>query len=106
MVNYLSLYTNQSPLLYASFVMKWVTNKSPERPPLLDWIRVRDCAYLIGDKCLLCKLSSDDMVAIQAVYHRARLTQFYRTAESVGCDKTESYKTQVIRAHVLNDLLS
>ena len=41
--------------------------------------RVRDCAYLIGDKCQLCKLSSDNMVAIDAVYHRACLTQFYQS---------------------------
>ena len=67
--------------------------------------RVRDCAYLVGDKCLLCKLSSGDMVAIDAVYHRACLTGFYMKAESVGCDITESYNTQWIRAHVLNERL-
>ena len=33
------------------------------------------------------------------------LTQFYRKAETVGCDMTESYKTQVIQAHVFNQLL-
>ena len=32
--------------------------------------RVRDCAKMLGDKRLLCKLSSGDMVAIDAVYHR------------------------------------
>ena len=67
--------------------------------------RVRDCAYLIGDKRLLCKLSSSDMFAIDAIYHCAYLTGFYRKAESAGCDLTESYKTQVLRAHVLNELL-
>ena len=67
--------------------------------------RVRDCAQMLGDKRLLRKLSSGDMVAIGAVYHRACLTRFYRKAETVGCDMTESYKTQVIRAHVLNELL-
>ena len=60
---------------------------------------------MIGDKRLLYKLSSGGMVAIDAVYHRACLTRFYRKAETVGCDMTESYKTQVIRAHVLNELL-
>ena len=39
-----------------------------------------------------------DMVAIDAIYHLACLTIFYRKAESVGCGMTESYKTQVIRA--------
>ena len=67
--------------------------------------RVRDCAYLIGDKRLLCKLSLDDMVAIDAIYHCACLTGFYRKAESVGCNMTESCKTQVLRAHVINELL-
>ena len=60
---------------------------------------------MLGNKCLLRKLSSGDMDAIDAVYHRACLTRFYRKAETVGCDMTESYKTQVIRAHVLNALL-
>ena len=59
--------------------------------------RVRDCAQMLGDKRLLCKLSSGGMVAIDAVYHRACLTRFYRKAETVGCDMTESYKTQVIQ---------
>ena len=45
------------------------------------------------------------MVAIDAVYHRACLTRFYKKVESFGCDMTESYKTQVIREHVLNELL-
>ena len=67
--------------------------------------RVRECAQMIGDKLLLCKLSSGDMVAIDAVYHRVCLTQFYRKAETVACDMTESNKTQVIRSHVLNELL-
>ena len=34
-----------------------------------------------------------------------RLTGFYRKAESVGRDMTESCRTQVIRAHVLQELL-
>ena len=38
--------------------------------------RARDCAYLIGDKRLLCKLSFNEMVVIDAVYHRACLTRF------------------------------
>ena len=45
------------------------------------------------------------MVTIDAVYHRACLTRFYRKPETVGCDMTERYKTQVMRAHVLNELL-
>ena len=45
------------------------------------------------------------MVAIDAVYHRACLARFYKKAETVGCDMTESYKTQVIGAHVHNELL-
>ena len=67
--------------------------------------RIRECAYLIGDKRLLCKLSLGDMVAIDAIYHCACLTGFYRKTESVGCDMTESCRTQVLRAHVLNELL-
>ena len=58
--------------------------------------RVRDRAQMLGDKRLLRKFSSGDMVVIDAVYHRACLTRFYRKAETVGCDMTESYKTQVI----------
>ena len=51
-----------------------------------------------SDKRLLCKLSSGDMVAIDVINHCACLTGFYRKTESVGCDMTESCKTQVLRA--------
>ena len=67
--------------------------------------KVRECARLVGDKDLLAKLAAGDMVAIDAVYHRACLTKLYRKAETVGCDMNESNEVQVIRAHVLNELV-
>ena len=67
--------------------------------------KVKECAQVVGDRHLLAELAAGDMVAINAVYHRACLTRLYRKAETVGCDSTESNATQVIRAHVLNELL-
>ena len=67
--------------------------------------KVNDCAQLLGDKHLLKKLASGDMIAINAVYHRTCLTRLYRRTENVGCDTTERYNTQVIRAQVLNEIL-
>ena len=60
---------------------------------------------MIGDKYLLAQLAGSNMVAINAAYHRACLTKFYRNAETVGCDMTESNATQIIRAHALNELV-
>ena len=65
-MNPLYLYTNQSPLLYVSFVLKWVTHKSSERPPLLDWIRESKTAYLLGDKRMLRKLSFSHAMGFRA----------------------------------------
>ena len=67
--------------------------------------KVNDCAKLLRDKELLTKLSSGDMIAIDAVYHRACLTQLYRRADSICFDTTENNSAQVIRAHVLNEIL-
>ena len=67
--------------------------------------KVKECAQVVGDRHLLAELAAGDMVAINAVYHRPCLTRLYRKAETVGCDSTESNATQVIRAHVLNELL-
>ncbi len=67
--------------------------------------KVNDCAQVLGDKRLLSKLSAGDLIAINAVYHRACLTRLYRKVETVGCDITDSHNTQVMRAHVLNELL-
>ena len=105
MVNPLHLYTNQSPLLYAFCDEMGNKQELKKASTFVVDKRVRDCAYLIGDKRLLCKRSLGDMVAIDAIYHCACLIRFYRKEKSVGCDMTESYKTQVIRAHVLNELL-
>ena len=67
--------------------------------------KVKECARVLGDKHLLSKLSAGDMISINAVYHRMCLTRLYRKVETVGCDITESHNTQVMRAHVLNDLV-
>lgn len=67
--------------------------------------KVKECAQVVGDRSLLAKLAAGDMVAIDAVYHRACLTRLYRKAETVGCDTNENNETQVIRAYVLNELL-
>ena len=48
--------------------------------------------------------AAGDMIALDAVYHRACLTKLYRKSETVGCYDTESNGTQVIRAYVLNEL--
>ena len=59
---------------------------------------------ILGDQHLLAKLSASDMVAIDAVYHRAYLTRLYRKVATVGCDMTESHASQVIWAYVLDEL--
>lgn len=66
--------------------------------------KVRECVEVLGDKHLLGQLSAGDMVAIDAIYHCACLTRLYRKAATVECDMTENHATQVIRAHVLNEL--
>ena len=66
---------------------------------------MKECAQIVGDKHLLAKLAAGDMIAMDAVYHRACLTKLYRKAETVGCDISESNETQAIRAHPLNELL-
>ena len=67
--------------------------------------KVRDCAQALGDKRLLSKLSTGDLIAINPVYHRACLTRLYCRVERVGCDLTENHKTQVLRVQVLHELL-
>ena len=67
--------------------------------------KVMELVKIVGDRRLLAKLAGTDMVAIEAVYHRPCLTTLQRRAEAVGCDTTETRATQVIRAHVLNELL-
>ena len=73
----------------------------------MGWIRrlKTACAVLLGDKHLLSQLSTGDMVAINAVYHRACLTRLYRKVEKVRCDTKESYTTQLIQVQVVNELL-
>ena len=83
--------------LHVYFVMKWAIRKSSEKLLHLDWIKkVKDCARVLGDKTLLSKLSTGDLISINAVYHRACLTRLYRRVEAVGCDTTESHNTQVM----------
>ena len=67
--------------------------------------KVKECAQVLGDKHLLAKLSAGDMIAMEAVYHRACLTRLYRKAETARCETTENKATQVIRARVLNELI-
>ena len=67
--------------------------------------KIKECAVLLGDKHHLSLLSTGDMVAINAVYHRACLTRLHRKVEKVGCDPQKSYTTEVIRAQVFNELL-
>ena len=67
--------------------------------------RVNECAQRLGDKKLMAKLSAGDLIAINAVYHLSCLVQLYRRVETVGCDMSESRKTQVIRAHVFHELV-
>ena len=44
-----------------------------------------------------------DMLSLDAVYHRACLTKIYREIETA--DDTERNETQLIKAHVLNELI-
>ena len=43
--------------------------------------RVRECAKLAGDSMLLAKLSSGDMVALEAKYHSKCLLALYHRTE-------------------------
>ena len=46
------------------------------------------------------------MIPLDAVYHPACLTKLYRKTKTVGCDDTGSNETQVIRTHVVNELIN
>ena len=46
------------------------------------------------------------MIPLDAVYHPACPTKLYRKAKIVGCDDTGINETQVIRAHVVNELIN
>ena len=47
--------------------------------------KVRRCASIIGNKIRPRKLSSSDMIAIDAAYHLNCLTKLYRDAANIEC---------------------
>ena len=100
----LHLWANQLTL-HVSFVTKWATRQSSKK--LLHFLdkKVNDRTQVLDNKRLLSKLSTGDLIIINAVYHRACLTRLYRKVETVGCDIAETHNKQVMRAHVLNELL-
>ena len=51
--------------------------------------KVRRCAAITGDKALIRKLSSGDMIAIDAVYHLSCLVKLYRQAASIECAEND-----------------
>ena len=60
----------------------------------------------VGREAYFRKTRADrDILSLDAVYHRAYLTKLCRKAETVGCGDIERSETQVIRAHVLSELI-
>ena len=69
--------------------------------------KVRRCATIIGDKTLIRKLSSGDMVAIDAVYHLKCLAKLYRQAASIeSTEDEENYQISFLKAQTFADLIS
>jgi len=68
--------------------------------------KVRRCAAIISDKQLLRKLSSGDMIAIDAVYHLTCLTKLYRQAASIECPEDQGdHKTKFLKAQAFAELV-
>ena len=69
--------------------------------------KVRRCATKIGDKTLIRKLSSGDMVAIDAVYHLKCLTKLYRQAACIeSTEDEENYQIRFLKAQAFAELIS
>ena len=60
--------------------------------------KLRLCASIIGDKRLIAKLSSSDLIALNAVYHLPCLTELYRKA---GLNKDNKSEDMASTAHAL-----
>ena len=60
--------------------------------------KVRRCASIIGDKKLIAKLSSGELIALDAVYHLPCLTELYRKA---GINKDYKSTGTTATAHAL-----
>ena len=57
--------------------------------------KVRKCAHILQDQKLLAKISSGDLIALEAKYHPACLVLLYRKAENASCeDKREDETSQ------------
>ena len=51
------------------------------------------------------KLANRDLIAIKAVYHLACLCDFYRRAETLNRDQSQTKREKVIKSQVFNGLL-
>ena len=68
--------------------------------------KVRRCAAITGDKALIRKLSSGDMIAIDAVYHLSCLVKLYRQAASIECaENDENDQSRFLKAQAFADLV-
>ena len=68
--------------------------------------KVRRCASIIGNKILLRKLSSGDMIAIDAAYHLNCLTKLYRDAANIeSADYDGDNLTKFLKAQAFAELV-
>lgn len=72
----------------------------------LDY-RVRKCAHDLQDEELLAKLSTRDLIALEAKYHARCLTNLYNKARAIGSqDQNTCYNDQTCKGIALAELIS
>ena len=67
--------------------------------------RVRKCAFQLGDKHLLAKLSSGDLVAQEAKYHTRCLVALHNRARDSGSDQKDSHLINIGHGIALAELI-
>ena len=66
---------------------------------------VRKCAFQLGDKHLLAKLRSGDLVAQEAKYHTRCLVALYNIARDPGSDQKDSHLINIGHGIALAELI-
>ena len=66
--------------------------------------RVRKCAKILEDNALLGKLSAQDVIALDAIYHSTCLLNLYRECNQKETEVTYDDTNKKIHGHVLSEL--
>ena len=66
--------------------------------------RVRKCAKILEDNALLGKLSAQDVIALDAIYHSTCLLNLYRECNQKETEVTYDDTNKKIHGHFLSEL--